>query len=233
MRPTHLVSAADRRTVVHGGLGVAALGLLTACAGSDDAGGGAAASPKAPSTETRPGPRDGRLRTLLVFFSRAGENYYYGDRIDLEVGNTAVVAQMIADLVDLDVFEIRAADPYPDNYEATVQRNVEEQDADARPQIAGALPDVSGYDAVMLGSGVWNVQAPMIMRTFVESVDLTGRTILPFVTYAVSGMGRVADDYERMLPGATVTEGLAVRGEEAADARPEVEAWLRRTGLLD
>ena len=84
----------------------------------------------------------------------------------------------------------------------------------------------------MLGSGVWNVQAPMIMRTFIESVDLAGRTVLPFVTFAVSGMGRVTDDYRQLLPDSTIGEGLAVRGEEAADARPEVEDWLRRVGLL-
>ena len=72
----------------------------------------------------------------------------------------------------------------------------------------------------------------MIMRTFIESVDLGGRTVLPLVTYAVSGMGRVADDYSQLLPGSTIGEGLAVRGEEAADSRSEVEAWLRRVGLL-
>ena len=114
-----------------------------------------------------------------------------------------------------------------------MRRNVQEQQADARPEIAGSLPDLAGYDTVMLGSGVWNVQAPMIMHTFVDSADLAGRTVLPFVTYAVSGMGRVADDYRRLLPDSRIGEGLAVRGEEAADARPEVEGWLRRAGLLD
>jgi flavodoxin len=172
-------------------------------------------------------------RTLLAFFSRAGENYHYGGRVDLEVGNTAVVAGIIADLADVDVYEITAANPYPQDYEATVRRNVVEQDPGARPEIAGSLPELAGYDTVVLGSGVWNVQAPMIMRTFIESVDLRGRTVLPLVTYAVSGMGRVADDYRRLLPGSTIGEGLAVRGEEAADSRSEVESWLRRVGLLD
>ena len=55
----------------------------------------------------------------------------------------------------------------------------------------------------------------MIMRTFVESVDLSGKTIFPFVTYAVSGLGRTIDDYTRLCPRSTIGEGLAVRGEEA------------------
>jgi flavodoxin len=202
---------------------------------SDGAGGSPTSTPAEPSASpfAEPTRSGARARALLAYFSRAGENYYYGDRIDLEVGNTEVVAGIIADLAEVDVYEITPADPYPEDYEATVRRNVQEQAADARPEIAGSLPDLAGYDTVMLGSGVWNVQAPMIMRTFIESVDLDGRTVLPLVTYAVSGMGRVTDDYRRMLPESTIGEGLAIRGEEAADARPEVRAWLRRADLLD
>jgi flavodoxin len=169
---------------------------------------------------------------LLAYFSRAGENYHYGGRTTLAVGNTEVLAAMISSAVAVDVLRIEAADPYPDSYDATVERNVREQDAEARPAIAGSLPGVEGYDTVLLGSGIWNVRPPMIMRTFVEGVDLSGKTILPFVTYAVSGLGRTVDDYTRLCPGSTIGDALAVRGEEVAAARGDVEAWLRRTGLL-
>ena len=60
-----------------------------------------------------------------------------------------------------------------------MQRNVREENDNAHPLIANALPDVSGYDTLLLGSPVWNVQTPMITRTFVEGVDLTGKTIHP------------------------------------------------------
>ena len=59
-------------------------------------------------------------RTLLAFFSRAGENYYYGGRKDLQVGNTEALARMISELIDCDVHRIEAADPYPASYDATV-----------------------------------------------------------------------------------------------------------------
>ncbi|WP_280271452.1 flavodoxin [Nocardia wallacei] len=71
----------------------------------------------------------------------------------------------------------------------------------------------------------------MIMSTFVHAVDLTGKTVLPFVTYAVSGMGTVEDDYRNMLPHSDIRSGLAVRGETTADAGPDVDRWLRATGL--
>ncbi|MFB7845003.1 flavodoxin [Microbacterium sp. NPDC056052] len=170
-------------------------------------------------------------RALLVYFSRAGENYSYGDRVDLEVGNTKVAARLIRDLIDVDEYEIIAADPYPDDYEAAVRRNVQEEGDDARPAIVGLLPDLATYDTILLGSPVWNVQAPMIMRTFIESVDLASKTIHPFVTYAVSRLGRVRDDYAEMLPDATVTDGLAIHGETVRDAGPEIQRWLQTIGL--
>ncbi len=141
---------------------------------------------------------------LLAYFSRAGENYFNGGRRYLDVGNTQVVAEMIQASIRVDTWRIEAADPYSDSYDDTVARNVREQDADARPAIADPLPAVDAYDTVLLGSGIWNVRPPMIMSTFLESVDLSGKRLVPFVTYAVSGLGRTIDVYTALAPGATV-----------------------------
>ncbi|MDG4825182.1 flavodoxin [Asanoa sp. WMMD1127] len=169
---------------------------------------------------------------LLAYFSRAGENYWDGGRRWLEVGNTQRVADLIARLIRCDVHRIEAAEPYPDAYDPTVARNVREQEDDARPAIANPLPAVEPYDTVLLGSPIWNVRAPMIMSTFTEALDLSGKTLHPFTTHAMSGLGRTERDYATSCPGATLGEGLAVRGEEVTAAQPDVEAWLRRIGLL-
>lgn len=141
-------------------LSVAAVGVLAACSptrespvpsATDDP----AAAPTTPA-QTR--------RVLVAYFSRPGENYYYGDRVTLETGNTHVVAEMIAAAASVDVYRIEAADPYPEDYEETVARNVREEDSDARPAIAGTLPDVAQYDTILLGSPVWNVQTPIRQR---------------------------------------------------------------------
>jgi len=183
-----------------------------------------------PTPTTRPSTPAG-ARVLLVYFSRAGENYHYGGRKVLEVGNTEVLAGMIRGSIACDVHRIEAAEPYSDDYDDAVARNVREQNADARPAIANPLPAVAGYDVVLLGSGLWNVRPPMIMHTFAERLDFTGKTVLPVVTYAVSGLGRAAEEYARACPGATVGEGLAVRGEEVAQAGGAVSSWLQRAGL--
>jgi flavodoxin len=187
------------------------------------------ATPAPPPTS----PAGVAARVLLAYFSRAGENYHYGGRTYLEVGNTEVLAGMISGQVACDVHRIEAAEPYSDDYEDTVARNVREQNADARPVIANPLPVIDGYDVVLLGSGIWNVRPPMIMRTFAEGHDFAGKTVLPVVTYAVSGQGRAAEVYARACSGATVGEGLAVRGEEVRQADAAVSAWLRRVGLLE
>jgi flavodoxin len=167
-----------------------------------------------------------------VYFSRAGENYHYGGRRTLEVGNTQVVAEMVNDLIACDVHRIEAADPYSTGYDETVARNVREQNDDARPAIANPLPSIDQYDVVLLGSPIWNVRPPMIMSTFTEAHDFGGKRVNPFTTHATSGLGRAVEDYTATCPGATLGEGLAIQGETVRSARPQVESWLRRIGLL-
>ena len=171
-------------------------------------------------------------RILLAYFSRAGENYYYGGRRDLVVGNTRRVVNKISRLVPIDVYEIEARDPYADGYDATVARNVREQHADARPAIANPLPDIRRYDTVLLGSGIWNVRPPMIMSTFLGDLDLDGKSLYPFVAYAVSGRGNTMRVYADLAPTATIGRGLAVLGETSKSSGPQVRAWLGEIGLL-
>ncbi len=130
----------DRRSLLGGAL-VGGSGLVGAALMR----GGATSSPNlvsAASASTPAAATPGATRVLLAYFSRAGENYYYGGRIDLEVGNTEVLAGMIGERIDCDVYRIEAADPYSDDYEETVARNVREQDADARPAIANPLASI-------------------------------------------------------------------------------------------
>ncbi|MGI5176021.1 flavodoxin [Dactylosporangium sp. CA-152071] len=215
------------RGVLLGTAGVA----LNACTDAPSA----APSRPAPTGASRSGPAPSSPASsavLLAYFSRAGENYFNGGRTRLTVGNTQVVADMITRLVGCEVHRIEAAEPYSDDYDPTVARNVREQQANARPGIANPLPSIGRYTTILLGSPIWNVRAPMIMTAFAEGFDFTGKTVHPLTTYAVSGLGTTERDYAASCRGATLGEGLAVRGEEAGDAEPAVTAWLRRIGLL-
>lgn len=217
----------NRRTLLRGVAAAGTMGTawLAGCAGSGETG-----ADRNPAPQPTAEPTDSRI--LIAYFSRAGENYHYGGRRILEVGNTEVLVGMIRDRVSCDVYRIEAAEPYSDDYDETVGRNVREQDADARPAIAKPPPDITGYDVVLLGSGLWNVRPPMVMRTFTDGLDFTGKTVLPVVTYAVSGMGRAADEYAQACRGGTVGDGIAVRGEEVREAGGAVSSWLRQVTLV-
>ncbi|MFF3331865.1 flavodoxin [Streptomyces sp. NPDC002888] len=137
------------RATVTTGLGAVTGAHLTSCsspAGQESE--GQISSPE--SSATTPGTG----RVLLAYFSRPGENYYYGGRTTLRVGNTEVLAHKISSLIRCGVHRIEAADPYPREYDATVQRNVREQDDDVRPAVKGQLPSLEDYDTVLLGSPI-------------------------------------------------------------------------------
>jgi flavodoxin len=189
-----------RRSLLRAALAMGAAAVAgTATSGCD-------ASPTQPSSpptgRDTPMPdtteRASERRILLAYYSRAGENYYYGGRRILEVGNTEVLARMIRQLIACDVYRIEAADPYSDDYDATVDRNVREQNDNARPGIANPRTSISDYDTVLVGSPIWNDRAPMIMSTFVEGSDFSGKTLHPFVTYAVSGLGSTRTRLRRL-----------------------------------
>jgi flavodoxin len=210
------------------GVGCAAAGMLSACG---------AESPRDARPDRTRSPRPPQVggggRILLAYFSRRGENYWNGGRRDLKVGNTEVLARAISVRLDCTVHRIEAVDPYPADYDETVERNVQEQETDARPPIANPLASIDAYDTILLASPIWNVRAPMIMTTFAERYDFAGKTVHPITTYAMSGLGTTPQDYARDCRGARISTGLAVRGEKARSAGADVDAWLRRTRLLD
>ena len=142
------------------------------------------------------------------------------------------MARIIAELIGCDVYRIEATDPYPDGYDATVARNVTEQNADERPAIANPLASIERYDRLLLGSPIWNVRPPMILSTFAESYDFTGKTVHPFVTYAVSGLRQHRTRLHRGLCRRTdqLRAGRARRRQPSTETTSE--AWLRQNGLL-
>lgn len=169
-------------------------------------------------------------KILIVYFSRTGYNY---PNQWLEIGHTARVAGYIADLTGGDRFEILPVVPYPDNYQETVAIAREEYDNDARPAIQNKIDNLDDYDVVFIGNPIWHRTAPMIIRTFYESYDLTGKVLIPFSTHAGSGLGdceRLARSY---YPDNTILSGLAVQGTNSPNAHDDVEAWLERIGIIN
>ena len=147
-------------------------------------------------------------------------------------GNTEAAAQTIADMLGADLYEIVPAEPYTDadlNWNDPDSRvNAEHEDSSVRPAIEGELPDLSEYDTIFIGYPLWWRQAPPIVWNFVESVDMAGKTVIPFCTSMSDGIGTSGDTLAGMAPDATWLAGQ--RFGERLDAAA-VEAWLSELGF--
>lgn len=172
-------------------------------------------------------PEPGTGKTLVAYFSRTGENYNVGV---IEKGNTAILAEMIASQTGSDLFEIAPVTPYPSDYAEMLEVARQEAADDARPEINGTVENWTSYNVVFLGYPIWNGDMPKIVYHFLESYDFTGKTIVPFCTHEGSGLSRTVESIRSACPGATVLDGLAVRGQTAQNSRDEaktsVENWL-------
>lgn len=185
-----------------------------------------------PVPATAEAPQESKSKTIIVYFSRTGEQYNVGV---IEKGNTAIVVDMIAEATGADLYEILPADDhYPMTYNALIDVALQEQRDRARPAIAGELPDLSGYDTIFFGSPVWWGDWPMIYYTFFESVPLSGKTLIPFTTHAGSGLSGFDRSLAAQYPECTVAKGLAIAGTDAQNHQDKVQKavtnWLTELG---
>lgn len=146
-------------------------------------------------------------------------------------GNTEAMANLIAEQTGGTLFEIAPATPYTDDYDALLDVAQQEQAEDARPGLAMSVEDWDSYDVVFVGYPDWWSDAPMVVYSFLESYDWTGKTLVPFCTSGGSGFGRSLDRLPDSAPGATIFEGLHVSGSSAADSGDQVAEWIAGLGL--
>ena len=164
---------------------------------------------------------------LVVYYSRKGENHTPDGIQVLEKGNTAYAAEHIQQALQADIFEIDTVKPYAENYRQCCMEAVAEMKSNARPALKAFVPDVSKYDAIFVCYPCWCGTAPMAVFTFLEHYDLSGKKLIPLCTHEGSGMANGPRDIARSCPGATVTEGLAVRGHQAKDSFEMIARWAK------
>lgn len=185
----------------------------------------------------------GAQSSLLVAYFSYAENAALPDDVDASAsasiqpwngaltGNTGVVADMIAQATGADLFSIRTVEQYPDTYDATLDQGQQEQSDGARPELATHLENLDSYDTIFLGFPNWWGDMPMAVYTFLDEVDLSGKTVIPFVTSGGSGFSNTISTIQEMEPQATVQEGLSIGASSATGAQQQVESWLSELGL--
>ena len=159
-------------------------------------------------------------KTLILYFSVYDSTHHLAEEIARQTGG--------------DLLEIEPVIPYDknrDHYDALAAYAKKEHDEDQRPAIKNAI-DLSGYDTVFIGYPMWWYTFPMIIYTLFDTVDFSGKTVIPFNTHMGSGDGGTYKTVREKAKGASVLEGLAVSMKEAeSGAGKSVEKWLKKIGL--
>ena len=186
------------------------------------------------ATEQTGGDGEGTAKgkMLVVYFSRAGENWQVGV---VERGNTAIMVDYIKELADVDVFEIVPEVPYPTAYDECIAYvNNIEIPQNLRPKYKNDITNIADYETIFIGGPIWWGQPPMIIRTFLEAhPELDGKTIIPFGTHGGSGVGSYKTLLQECFPKATILESLGISGASIRDtsSKGTVESWLKRLGV--
>ena len=167
-------------------------------------------------------------KSLVVYYSRKGENHMPGGIQVLEKGNTEYAAEHIANAVGADLFEIDTVKPYAAAYRECCMEAIAEKKENARPEIKGYVEDMSRYDTVFVCFPCWCGTAPMCVFTFLEHYDLTGKRIAPLCTNEGSGMGGSERELKKICKSAEIASGLSIHGAEAAKSEGKVVAWAKK-----
>jgi len=151
-------------------------------------------------------------RTLVAYFSATG--------------TTAKVAERLAEAIGADIFAIEPEAPYTDadlNWQDKHSRSsIEMNDKGFRPAVAQKRDNIRDYDTIYVGFPIWWYVAPTIVNTFLESYDLSGKTIIPFATSGGSGMGKTNEELKPSCPNSTLLEGRVFK---VTATRAELAAW--------
>jgi flavodoxin len=153
-------------------------------------------------------------RAVVAYFSRSG--------------NTRVVAGLIHRALGTDLFEIQPARAYPEDYLATVERARQERDSGYEPALASRIANIAAYDTVYLGFPIWGETTPPVIRGFLSAHDLSGKTLIPFVTHGGYGLGNSASVLASHAPKARLGYGFAMQAGQERQTMDGVNEWLKQ-----
>ena len=164
-------------------------------------------------------------KTLIIYFSRAGENYSVGT---VERGNTELIVDYLKKITKIKVFKIQPQVEYPVNYDETLKVVKNEQNINSRPQIKEPLTNIDDYDVILLGYPVWYGHLPNIVKTQLELLNFEGKTIYPFNTHEGSETGNTIKEIKESAPKAIIKSGFPLEGQYARkrDSRKDIKKWL-------
>lgn len=147
-------------------------------------------------------------------------------------GNTRGIAEEIQRQTGFDLFEITCVTPYSDDYSTVLEQAQADQNVQARPELAAQVEGMERYGTIILGYPNWWASIPMPVATFLESYDFAGKTILPFCSHGGGRFGQSLTAIAKLVPDATLLDGLAVSYSGGSGLSDDVAQWLSQSGVL-
>jgi len=170
-------------------------------------------------------------KILIVYLSRTNNTRTIAEYIHSRVGGKRVALELI--------------DPYPENYQATVEQVKKENETNFLPPLKTRIANIQNFDFVFIGFPTWGMQVPPPVKTFLHQYNLKGKTVIPFNTNAGYGVGSSFQAINELCSGSKVLEGfsikggmekegklLVIKGRKAKDAQAKVDLWLKKIGML-
>ena len=163
-------------------------------------------------------------KSLVIYFSRADENYSVGY---IDKGNTEVIAEYIRDIVGADLFKVEGIEEYSKDYMTCIEEAKQKQQRNERPELKEYLDDISKYEVIYIGAPIYWGTMPQEMFTQLERLNWEGKTVRVFTTHEGSGLANVPNDVKKICKGAMVLDdSLAIRGGTVNSSRSKVENWI-------
>lgn len=163
------------------------------------------------------------MKTLVVYFSRVGENSVRGEIEIIKKGYTEIVAEKIAKKVNGELYKLEPIEPYPFSYKECVARAQEEGFVPYHKK----LENLDAYDTIFLGFPNWWRSYPRIIATFLRDYDFVGKTIIPFCTNEEGAFGIGELELRRSVKGAIIKNGFACRGYDASTCDEALDEYLK------
>ena len=164
-------------------------------------------------------------KSIIIYFSRADENYFGGEMRYVDKGNTEVIAEYIKDIVGADIFKVEPLNSYPADYmECIEEAKVRTKEHNA--PIKENVPDISSYEVIYVGSPIYWGGMPEELFTALKGIDYTGKIIRPFTTHEGSGLSSVPRQLKEICTGANVLDGLAIVGSEVNNSKQKIQEWI-------
>ena len=169
-------------------------------------------------------------KVLIVYLSRTNNTKTIAEIIHKNTGGTLVALEL--------------EKPYPENYRATVEQVVRENETGYLPPVKTKIDSIQNYDVVFVGFPTWGMKLPPPMKSFLKQYDLSGKTIVPFNTNDGYGIGSSFDTVKELCPKSKILDGFSIKGgtesdgrirlskeENVKDAETKVKKWLQEIKL--